>query len=215
MASKRADVFLYALIFLNFYASFLIRKPSFQQPDGISLTLYIEDKCRYNESFTYSSLFTYRGVYPNLRVSRKSYISILLLMCGDIKTCPGPETHRILPEAEKLTCLKGTKILHQNVRGLWQIFELITDFFTSFPKIDILALTETHIQDEPRELFSIENYDFVSKNRSKGRGGGVPIYISTRINWKRRLDLEKKELESIWIEIIPCNSSSYLICVLY
>ena len=97
---------------------FLRRKPSFQQPDGISLTLQVKDMYRNDESFIYSSLFTYRKIYPRICSSQKSFIFILLLMCGDIETCPGPESQRVLPEAERLTSLKGIKILHPKRSGI-------------------------------------------------------------------------------------------------
>jgi exonuclease III len=80
--------------------------------------------------------------------------------------------------------------------------------------IDIFCLSETHMQDEPEELYSIDGYSFISKPRCNGLGGGVAIYISERINWTRRYDLES-ELECVWIEVFPIKSKSFLICAIY
>ena len=51
--------------------------------------------------------------------------------------------------------------------------------------------------------------------RKSGKGGGVAAYISDKLTFNRRLDLENDELECIWVEMKPIKSSSYLIGVIY
>jgi len=41
------------------------------------------------------------------------------------------------------------------------------------------------------------------------------MYIKNGLNWKRRTDLELKELENIWIEVFINKSKNLLICSLY
>ena len=77
------------------------------------------------------------------------------------------------------------------------------------------TLSETHLTDEPGDIFKIEGYDFISKSRSSGKGGGVSAYISNRVNYLGRYDLESEEIECMWIEIKPQKSKSFLICVIY
>ena len=96
--------------------------------------------------------------------SRYSYFYILLLLCGDIEKCPGPD--RVNPELQKVLSTKGMKIFHQNTRGLWVNFLNVTELLTNFCNIDILTLSETHVnKDEPGELFSIDGYSFIRKDR--------------------------------------------------
>ena len=66
---------------------------------------------------------------------------------------------------------------------------------------------------KPGELYDIEGYNFISKPRQNGKGGGVGMYIASDLKWIRRNDLEKSELECIWIEIILEKSRNTLICV--
>jgi hypothetical protein len=85
--------------------------------------------------------------------------------------------------------------------------------------MDIITLSETHINTHSfnniSELYSIPGYTFVHKNRTSGTHGGVGMYISDRIKWKRRLDLESDNLEGIWIEILQNKSKSYIIGTMY
>jgi exonuclease III len=129
-------------------------------------------------------------------------------MCGDIETCPGPE--RDIPELKRLLCQKGLNILHQNVRGLLSNKVYLCELFQSF------FMSETHTtEQDPNGLFDIPGYSFTSRTRTTGIGGGVAAYISDEIQWKRRNDLENKNIESIWIEIQPNYAKSFLICILY
>ena len=80
-------------------------------------------------------------------------------------------------------------------------------------------MSETHIRNESHldnnNLYHIEGYNFVNRNRTKGIGGGVACYINDNINWKRRQDLETENVESIWIEIFVTKSKSFLIATFY
>ena len=97
----------------------------------------------------------------------------------------------------------------------WINLANITQILTDFKKINILSLGETHIRDEPEEMFKMDGFTFLSRPRSNGRGGGVGIYVKDDINWIRRNDLESNDIESIWIEIFPEKSKSFLFSVIY
>ena len=115
------------------------------------------------------------------------------MMCGDIETCPGPNGRHI-PEMESLLTNKGLTIFHQNVRGLCSNIDYITEPLHSFPNIHILTLSETHISVEDSEpMFEIPGYSFVSKHRENGKGGGVAAYISDKLVWNRRIDLDRSD----------------------
>ena len=156
-----------------------------------------------------------------MRFSNSTFLGLLLLLCGDVEPCLGPSQNtRFNPEIERLTSKNGVKILHQNVRGLSSNFDHIVELLRSFPNMDVLTLSETHLQqgksdEDPEALYSIPGYSFVNKPRKSGKGGGVAAYISEKFTYNRRLNLENDEMECIWLEMKPIKSSSYLIGVIY
>ena len=82
--------------------------------------------------------------------------------------------------------------------------------------IHIMGLTETHANSTITDSeFNIDGYTVIRKDRSTGIGGGVLCYIRSDLNWKRRLDLETDEIESICIEFLPEKSSSIIIMIMY
>jgi len=64
-------------------------------------------------------------------------------------------------------------------------------------------------------LFKINAYDLVRRDRRTGPGGGVAMFIKQNLNWTRRADLERKSLESMWIEIIVNKSKNFLLTSFY
>ena len=40
-------------------------------------------------------------------------------------------------------------------------------------------------------------------------------YISENLEYKRKLDLERSNIETIWFEIKPCHKKSFLLCFVY
>ena len=55
----------------------------------------------------------------------------------------------------------------------------------------------------------------MSLPRKTGSRGGVGLYISNQHDSKRREDLKNANLESIWTEIFPQKSKSFLVCTVY
>ena len=124
MAAPRADVLLRALIIFAFF----VKRSCFVTTDGISIILnsvYVYDITE--ETFINSTLWTYsqyrhfyRGSEPmflNTRVGkrRRSLLTLLLILCGDIELVPGPVNVSFLFE---FCGEHGLKIVHQNIRGL-------------------------------------------------------------------------------------------------
>ena len=103
------------------------------------------------------------------------------------------------------------------MRGLLGNIAEVTELLLDFESIDILTVSEMHITtyNEYPDLYNIPGYNFVSLKRSKGKGGGVGMFVSDRISWQRRLDLENKKIECIWIEIFQKNAKSFLLSSIY
>ena len=76
---------------------------------------------------------------------------------------------------------KGLKILHQNVRGFFCNLLLLQKFMFTHNQIDIFCCTETHIKEHENieNLYDIDGYNFVMRNKTNCSGGGVGIYIKT------------------------------------
>ena len=150
-----------------------------------------------------------------IRMQPKVALQILLLLSGDIERCPGPEENEVRLDFDRILRCKGLKLFHLNIRGLWTNLSNISQIFSDNKNIDILSLGETHIADEPGEMYTIDGYTFVNRPRKNGKGGGVACYVHDNINWIRRFDLESKDLECLWLEIIPAKSKSFLLAVMY
>ena len=62
-------------------------------------------------------------------------------MCGDFERLPGSPNDLDLHLRKK-----GFSLFHQNVRGLFKKFDLVSDLLGNSNIIDILTLSETHIR---------------------------------------------------------------------
>ena len=61
----------------------------------------------------------------------------------------------------------------------------------------------------------IPGFQFVHKNRIAGEGGGVAMYLSDDLKWKRRKYLEADEIECIWVEVDIFKRKSFLVGCIY
>ena len=144
-----------------------------------------------------------------------SILLMLLLLCGDIESQPGPNNLTREEFQQRFLSSKGMKIVHQNIRGILSNFDMLEEFLTSHNSIDIMALSETHLEDTNVGSCKINGYKFLYKNRTNGKGGGVAYYIKENITFERRLDLENSHTESIWIQINQKNSKCFLVGCFY
>ena len=103
-------------------------------------------------------------------------------VCGDIEQCPGLP----FPELSNLSRNKGIKMLHQNIR---ELFNKIPDIQIILYELNlhVLALSETHINtnnyNDEDSLYDIQEYNFIKKNRIKGPDGRVAMFISNTSKW--------------------------------
>lgn len=213
MASRRADVFFVALVFALVFASFRVKKAVSSTYDGSEIVTCKNGKHFARESFVFSSL--YHSLYTGKLYAKpcnKTLLLLLLLTCGDIETCPGPQS------MEDLMQTNGLKIIHQNCRGLFHNMANLTTLFSGETNI-IITLSETHIEShseyDNNNLYTIPGFRFIKKNRNIGKGGGVAMFIPEHIKWNRRTDLEHTNIECIWIEICPEKAKHFLVGCIY
>ena len=221
--AKMAAVWMSVLIAVIFSINLNVKRCAFVSSDCIGLSLIGEEaeEFKYGESFISSSLWQARGgkFSFRMRTSKQSFLSILILMCGDVEQCPGPGyCRRSILELTSLLNNKGMKMFHQNVRGLFGNLGHVSELLQSFPGIDILSLSETDIEaglEQDEAIYDIPGYSFINRPRKSSKGGGVGAYLVDGIRWDRRHDLENDKIEAIWLEIRPKHSKTFLVGIMY
>ena len=105
------------------------------------------------------------------------------------------------PDALKVLCFNATSI-----RGKLHDFNSHFDHYSSDTDYDVIALTETWLDDSvhDEEILSNSRYNVFRKDRNiavskKRDGGGVLLAVNSKFLCKRRHDLET-DIEIIWIE---------------
>ena len=81
--------------------------------------------------------------------------------------------------------------------------------------LDILALNETRLHDSvSNQDMHIDNYDLIRFDRSR-KGGGVCIYVKNSLSFFERNDLNRDNLEAVFIEIHKPSSASFIVRTIY
>ena len=74
------------------------------------------------------------------------------------------------------------------MRGLLGNKDYLVELIDSFKKVQVFALTETHVNKDLDygTLFEIPGFDSMSKAKQNGsgRGGGVRMYMQNHLIWK-------------------------------
>ena len=158
----------------------LVKKP-FISSDSVCFDYYhgiIDDT---GVTYAYESLYMLQ-TSKVICLKPKLALHLLLLLSGDIESCPGPLNGSLTRhEFKQKLSEKGIKMGHQNIRGLEAHFDSFEEFLKSHDELDIIGLSETHLSDNHvNDHLDIEGYSFVKRNRPKGLGGGVGIYIKKR-----------------------------------
>ena len=122
-----------------------------------------------------------------------------------------------LNSLSELLLSKGLKVCHQNIRSLLPKIDQVRALLESHKGISILGITESHLSNNVSDTeITIDGYKLYRKDRqSNHRGGGVLVYLADSLSALRREDLEKPELEAIWIERIQPHSKGILLGTFY
>ena len=76
------------------------------------------------------------------------------------------------------------------------------------PCIPIIAVSELWTCEDNESLYNIPGYNFVVRSRQGKLGGGVGLYISDKLRYTLRDELEAANtecVESVFIELEPNN----------
>lgn len=113
-------------------------------------------------------------------------------------------------------------MLHINIRGLNsekdKLEELLKILADGGYHIDVILICETFLNDENKNMCDIEGYYFEFEYRKKLTRGGVGVYISKKLKYRKRDDLIffiEGKIESCFIEIINNNGTNIVVGEVY
>ena len=94
-------------------------------------------------------------------------------MCGDVEQCHGSGNfRRNISELTSLSNNKRMEMFHQNVRGLFGNLRHVSELLQSFPGIDILSLSETHIKvefEQEEVIYDLPGYSLINRPKKSGK----------------------------------------------
>ena len=96
---------------------------------------------------------------------------------------------------------------------------MLKDLVTSLNKsFQIIALTETWLNDINKDNFNLPGYDYIGSNRENKRGGGVGMYVSKQLQYKTRNDISinvENRIETSFIEICTSKGKNVIVGTIY
>ena len=138
-----------------------------------------------------------------------TFLSLLLLNCGDIERNPGPASEDSTPTVSADTSLNDTglkdkfSLVHYNVQSLADKKDLL---FSELSNFSIISVTETWLDQRTSDNdIALDGYITYRRDREGDNHGGVCAYVSDCIFSKRRYDLELPNIECVWVEIKTQN----------
>jgi hypothetical protein len=109
-------------------------------------------------------------------------------------------------------------IIHINCRSIKKNFrELVTLVDLLSRPLSIIAVTETWLNPQNEDTYSIPGYKFISSSHAEKLGGGVGIFINTDFSYKLRPDLNRMTsyIECLFIEILQQSKPNVLVGCVY
>lgn len=163
-----------------------------------------------------NSSFTFWMVFCVLYVVSCTWLVFLLLLAGDIHPNPGPSISSSVSSVSStstsmsnslfssLNLSHNLSFVHYNVQS---ILTKLDTLYAELYGFDILAFTETWLNPSVGSCdLLLESYcEPERKDRPGDSHGGLMIYIKEGLRYKRRDDLEPRNIECIWLELANCN----------
>ena len=108
-------------------------------------------------------------------------------------------------------------IIHINIRSLHKNFDSLKSFLTCLPKPpDVIAVTETWLQEHTKHLYSIEHYTPIHLVRTDREHGGITIYTKDVINVEvlNQFAFINRNIEICSVRL-KIENTDYIITVIY
>ena len=114
---------------------------------------------------------------------------------------------------------QGLSIIHLNSRSLYANFESLQDLLSRLKNpFNIIAISETWLDEARGVDFNLEGYDFNFINRVNKNCGGTAIYVDNRLNYKviENMSIAVEDVcECISIEIIMEKKKNVIVSCVY
>ncbi len=168
----------------------------------INILLYIrgliaEIRNRYRFILKYNR----SGILVASNISLMVFLTLLLLLSGDISENPGPDVGH-----------GSLSVLHLNIRSIRNKISYIEDCLTDF---DILCFTETHLSnDVDISNLLIKGFRSPFRKDKSAYSGGILVYVADHILSERMANVEIFWDESVWIKVAT-KHDSYYVCTIY
>ena len=108
-------------------------------------------------------------------------------------------------------------LIHINIRSLHKNFDCLKSFLSCLPKTpDIIAITETWLQEHTKHLYSMEGYDSFHLVRTNREHGGITVFAKCELkaDTLSQFSFINDNIE-IFTTIIELENSKFIISVIY
>ncbi len=110
-------------------------------------------------------------------------------------------------------------LLHLNIRSIANKFDLFKNLIDTLDiPFQIIGLTETWLNDNNMDCFTLNEHKYFGSNRPNKKGGGVGLYVSKHLEYKSRNDLDKNVdniIETRFIEVLNKCGKNIITGVVY
>ena len=109
-------------------------------------------------------------------------------------------------------------IFHLNSQSLSAKYLDISDYISTLQhKFSIYAFTETWFKPMVSSLYNMSGYSFIHKSRDTRRGGGVCMYIDSKLSYQERDDLtfSNDSIDTLFVEISRKGQKNIIVGVVY
>ena len=97
-----------------------------------------------------------------------------------------PEQFHLDPEASR----GNLKLFNANIRSISKHFESLKECIKTLnSEFTVIRLSETHLKDQPNNLYNLDGFNFENVNRIGLEKGGVCLYVTEKVKYKLRTDL--------------------------
>ena len=119
----------------------------------------------------------------------------------------------------KFESQKNFSILHINIHSIQRHIEELRIVLDAIKyQFDVIAISESKLKGESQIDISLFGFHTPYCKYTEAEKGGTVLYVSEKLNFKPRKDLEiyvSKELESSFIEIVNNKTSNDIVGVIY
>ena len=114
-------------------------------------------------------------------------------------------------------------ILHHNVRSFANVthYNELSSMYNN-SNVKVIGFSETWLTNHNIDLYKLNGYNAIHKTRNTGRGGGVSLFVHSKLQYTQRCDLSARftHAESIFIELLlpqgsPSNSKKIIVAEIY